>query len=188
MVIWARVGGSRPVWTRPWFGRNWKRYMDKKVGQMLNWSDDLERYVRQSSRSWCRRFGVWGEDAEDLEQDSVVAAFERVRSGRVRYREGLWLMCRGLVLNFLGKPRLETVHLTSEPAVAAVEPGELGVWLDELEREFPELLPLAEARAQGYEWEVIAEAYGVSAEALRAQWSRLSRRASARFLGSGIFF
>lgn len=141
----------------------------------------MEEYVRRATRTWCFRLGVRGEDLKDLEQESVMMAWERVGNGKVRYKEGLWFLARNTVLDFRARSgRLLTTELDELSARDLSNPLDRLV-LEDIEREFPELVLLARARADGFEWELIAESLGVSSGTLRVRFSRMVRRAGEFF-------
>lgn len=148
--------------------------------QAISWSGETERVVRRAANYWCSKMGVRGEDQKDVEQDVVVEAWEKVSAGKVGFKEGLWLMARNCVLDHVTKRRVPTVSMVGvEQSVNPVSLG--GVVLDELADEFPDLIAIAEARAAGYEWELIADAFGVPSGTLRVQWSRMAKKARDKY-------
>ncbi|MBS1711392.1 MAG: sigma-70 family RNA polymerase sigma factor [Armatimonadetes bacterium] len=151
----------------------------------LVWGKPMEDYVRRAVRTWCHRLGIRGEDVKDLEQDAVMSAWERVGNGKVRYQEGLWFLARNTVLDHRARMgRQQTVPLTED--LVCPQPDPLtGLTIDEITREFPELVMLARARVDGFEWELIAQSLGVSCGTLRVRYSRMVKRASAHF-GVGL--
>lgn len=141
----------------------------------------MEEYVRRATRTWCYRLGVRGEDIRDLEQDAVMLAWERVGNGKVHYKEGLWFLARNTVLDFRAKAgRLPTSELDELSARDVTNPLDKLV-IEDIEREFPELVMLASARADGFEWELIAESLGVSCGTLRVRFSRMVKKAAEHF-------
>lgn len=141
----------------------------------------MEAYVRRAVRTWCHRLGVKGEDIKDLEQDAVMAAWERVGNGKVRYQEGLWFLARNTVLDFRAKQgRTVTVELSEDLATPSPDPL-TRLAIEGLRDQFPDLVMLAQARADGYEWELIAESLGVSCGTLRVRFSRMVKRAAEQY-------
>jgi DNA-directed RNA polymerase specialized sigma24 family protein len=164
--------------------------MDKfslDIDKTLVWSAELEEYVRRAVRTWGFRLGVRGEDVRDLEQDAVIVAWEKVENGKVRYREGLWFIARNAVLDFRARRGRAELCALDESVLPAL--GSSGV-LDKLvveaiAAEFPELVMLASARADGFEWDLIAESLGVSSGTLRVRYSRMVKKA-AEFFGEEV--
>jgi DNA-directed RNA polymerase specialized sigma24 family protein len=151
----------------------------------LQWSAAMEEYVRRATRTWCYRLGVRGEDIKDLEQDAVMVAWERVGNGKVRYKEGLWFLARNTVLDFRARSgRIQTSELDELSARDLTNPLDKLV-LEDIEREFPELVLMAQARADGFEWDLIAESLGVSSGTLRVRFSRMVRKA-VEFFGDEV--
>ncbi len=145
----------------------------------------MEEYVRRATRTWCYRLGIRGEDIKDLEQDSVMMAWERVGNGKVHYKEGLWFLARNAVLDFRArKARIQTSELDEMSSRDLSNPLDKLV-LEEIEEEFPELMLMARARVDGFEWELIAESLGVSSGTLRVRFSRMVKKA-AEFYGEEI--
>jgi DNA-directed RNA polymerase specialized sigma24 family protein len=151
----------------------------------LQWSAAMEEYVRRATRTWCYRLGVRGEDIKDLEQDAVMVAWERVGNGKVRYKEGLWFLARNTVLDFRARSgRIQTSELDELSARDLTNPLDK-LALEDIEREFPELVLMAQARADGFEWDLIAESLGVSSGTLRVRFSRMVRKA-VEFFGDEV--
>lgn len=150
------------------------------VRPVLEWSDELERLVRRFAKSWARNFRFGREDSEDLEQDAVLLAFAKVRSGRITSREGLWILVRNSCFDAWGKGVVDSVEY-EEGVVSTVFSGVGRSIVAQVEAELPELVMMAEARAAGYSWDEVAEALGVPCGTLRVQWSRLTARARQMF-------
>ncbi len=146
----------------------------------LEWSDELERLVRKFAKTWARRFRYGREDTEDLEQDAVLLAFAKVRSGRITSREGLWILVRNSCFDVWGRGGGECLEY-EEGSVSVGFSGLGRAVVEQVEREIPELVVLAEARTAGYSWDEISEAFGVPSGTLRVQWSRMTARARELF-------
>jgi len=148
---------------------------------IIHWSPEIEKLVRKATRTWCYRLGVRGTDIEDLEQDAVLTAWGRCENGKIRYKEGLWFLARNTVLDFRARSgRIGTCELDEFSVRILSNPLDRMV-LEELERQMPELVMLASARADGFEWELIAENLGVPCGTLRVRFSRLVKKAVEQF-------
>lgn len=148
---------------------------------IIRWSPDIEKYVRKATRTWCYRLGIRGADIEDLEQDAVLTAWGRCENGKIKYKEGLWFLARNTVLDFRArKGRIETCPLDELTVRILSNPLDKMI-LEELERQLPELVMLASARADGFEWELIAENLGVPCGTLRVRYSRMVKKAVEQF-------
>lgn len=147
----------------------------------IRWTNETEQYVRRAIRTWCARLGIKGEDVKDLEQDAVMIAWQRVQNGKIHYKEGLWFIARNTVLDFRSKAnRMETCELKEELAETMSDPLDKFL-IEEIKREFPELVLLAAARADGFAWDLIAQSLGISSGTLRVRYSRLVKKANEFF-------
>jgi DNA-directed RNA polymerase specialized sigma24 family protein len=147
----------------------------------IRWNPDTEQYVRRATRTWCSRLGIKGEDIKDLEQDAVMTAWNKVENGKIHYKEGLWFIARNTVLDFRAKAnRIETTALDEQLAREPSNPLDK-ILIEEVQREFPELILLAAARTDGFEWDLIAQSLGISSGTLRVRYSRLVKKANEHF-------
>lgn len=155
--------------------------MSSSFDSVICWNPEMEAFVRKATKTWCYRLGIRGEDMADLEQEAVLIAWQRCENGKIKYREGLWFIARNVVLDFRAKKgRIPTCELNEYSARVLSNPLDKIV-VEELEREFPELVMLASARADGFEWELIAESLGMPCGTLRVRFSRLVKKASEHF-------
>lgn len=154
---------------------------ERQFDNRMEWGPDAENLVRKFARSWARKFRFSREDAEDMEQDAVVLAFSRVKAGRIAGREGLWILVRNSCFDAWGKGRFATKELKDEMIGASPEPGLGGVFVEQVAEVFPDLVVWAQARADGYSWDEISEAFGVPCGTMRVQWSRMAARAREKF-------
>lgn len=146
----------------------------------LQWNDKTEAVARRAARFWAKKYRVNRQDWEDVEQDVALLAFEKISQGKLHYQEGLWLMARNLVIDRVNsrQPLLSEVDPDTMPV--EINPDDQ-LLVEQISQEFPELVAIAEARASGLEWSVIAEAFGVTSACLRVRWGRLTKRARERF-------
>ncbi len=151
----------------------------ESLTELPRWNDDWEGVARRCARAWARRVGLGREDSEDAEQEVVVHTLIRVREGKLSGPEGVWILARNRVLDMKSQiQRVSSVAFEEEHGASGVI-SDFPLMIEEIREKFPELLVLAEARAAGFEWEMIAEAFGVPTGTLRVQWSRMTRKASS---------
>lgn len=154
--------------------------------QPLVWSPEVETVVRRATRTWCSRLGVKGEDMDDCEQSAAISAWQKCENGKVYYREGLWFIARNTVLDF----RARSYRMSTCPLYESIS-YRMSNTIDKLVAQdislrFPELVTLAAARADGYEWELIAENFSLPCGSLRVRFSRLVREA-VEYYGDDIY-
>lgn len=147
----------------------------------LAWSPRLEEYVRKAAAIWCRRLGITAEDAQDIAQDAVVSAWIRTENGKIRYKEGLWFLARNTAIDHRIRSRRYAAEPLDDELADRAQRVLDEMTISEIQAEFPELVLLASARADGFEWDMIAESLGESCGALRVRYSRLIRRAREHF-------
>lgn len=151
------------------------------AGSGLCWSDEIEGVVRSFARTWAAKFRLRKEDAEDLEQDAVVLAFTKIQSGGLESREGLWVLVRNCCFDFWGRMQVDSVEFEEERYPVVSMTGWERSIVEQVDEEVPGLLVLAEARAAGYSWDEISDAFGEAPGSLRVKWSRLTKRAREVF-------
>jgi DNA-directed RNA polymerase specialized sigma24 family protein len=145
----------------------------------LEWSQELEDYTRRSVRAWCGRLGVRGEEVKDLEQDAVIDGILKTRAGKLKYKTILWRIARNTVVESKSR-RKSVLAVESEFPIE----GELShcssihsrLIVDELSVKYPELMMLAHARSEGFEWREISEALGVNCQTIRGRYSRMRKQ------------
>ncbi|MCA0360639.1 MAG: hypothetical protein LCH41_06265 [Armatimonadetes bacterium] len=151
----------------------------ESLTELPRWNDEWEALARRCARAWARRVGLGREDSEDAEQEVVVHTYIRVQEGKLSGPEGVWILARNRVLDMRSQiQKVAWVPFEDEHGSSSVT-SDLNLMIEEVREKFPELVVLAEARAAGFEWEMIAEAFGVPTGTLRVQWSRMARKASS---------
>lgn len=150
------------------------------VREEFRWSDEIEELVRRFARTWAHRFRFRKEDGEDMEQDAVLLAFTKVKSGLITSREGLWILVRNSCFDAWGRNQPDCVALKDEFYTVGFS-GLNRAIVEQVGAEIPELIPLAEARAAGYSWDEISDAFGIPSGTLRVQWSRMTAKARKLF-------
>lgn len=143
----------------------------------MNWCDCTEDLVRRFAGSWSRKFRFSREDSEDFAQEAVVLALVKMREGLICHRQGLWVLVRNLAFDVLRKRRGKDAELTERLLIDFGSENRVldRLTVEKIGEEFPEFLSWAEARAAGYSWDEIAEAFDVPASSMRVQWGRVGR-------------
>ncbi|MEZ5163301.1 MAG: hypothetical protein R2688_06030 [Fimbriimonadaceae bacterium] len=145
------------------------------------WNSEVEENARRIAQVWSKKLGFSQEDSEDFEQDALVSLFQKVKEGKIYGRVGFWVAIRNMALD----RRSELVRRVSYPLdwepLEIHRDLELPLLLEAIGERFPDLRAVAEARANGFEWELIAEAFDVPCGSLRVQWTRWTKKAREEF-------
>lgn len=65
----------------------------------LEWSDDIEARVRHCASFWAQKFGITGDDRDDVIAGSLAEVFEKVKAGKIRYRSVIDLIVKRAVIS-----------------------------------------------------------------------------------------